>query len=156
MVEFEKIRALITKNPRNLSARQIIEISLVLRNAHMIPRDQDKVVFYVNNYINWDQFNQLYDPDWIEKGIQNADVVAHKLRPASIKATNHRLEVAREEQWKKEEMVEKQKTEAMAVRRQRARRGISLSSKEEENYESDTRDKTDPDQAGDDKNPLQL
>ena len=56
----------------------------------MVPRDQDKFVFYVNNYIDWDQFNQLYDPDWMEKGIRNADVVARKLGPASSKATNDR------------------------------------------------------------------
>ena len=53
-------------------------------------------------------------------------------------------------------MVERQKIEAMAARCQRARGGISLSSKEEENYESDTGDKTDSDPAGNDKNPLQL
>ena len=29
----------------------------------MVPRDQDKFVFYVNNHINWDQFNKLYDLD---------------------------------------------------------------------------------------------
>ena len=69
MVELEKMRTLITKNSRNLNAHQIIEISLVLRSAHMVSRDIDKVVFYVNNYIDWDQFNQLYDPDWIKKDI---------------------------------------------------------------------------------------
>ncbi len=53
-------------------------------------------------------------------------------------------------------MVERRKTEAMAVKRRRARGGISSSSEEEENYESDTRDETDPDQANVDKNPLQL
>ena len=29
----------------------------------MVPRDQNKFVFYINNYIDWDQFNQLYDSD---------------------------------------------------------------------------------------------
>ena len=53
-------------------------------------------------------------------------------------------------------MIEKRKTEAMAARRQKAKRGISFSSEEEENYERDIRDETDPNQAGDDKNPLQL
>ncbi len=53
-------------------------------------------------------------------------------------------------------MVERRKTEAMAAKRRRARGGISLSSEEEENYESDTGDETDPDQADDNKNPLQL
>ena len=53
-------------------------------------------------------------------------------------------------------MVERPKKKAMATRRQRARGGISLFSKEEENYKSDTGNETDPDQAGDYVNPLQL
>lgn len=65
------------------------------------------------------------------------------------RATNHKLEVAREERRKREEMVERRKTEAMAAKRQRARGGISLSSEEGGNYESDTGDETDPDQAND-------
>ena len=52
MVEFEKIRALIAKNPCNLGICWIIEIFLVLRSTEVIPRDQNKIVFYVNNYID--------------------------------------------------------------------------------------------------------
>ena len=43
----------------------------------------------------------------------------------------------------------------MATKRQRARRGIDLSNEEKDIYESNTRDKIDPDQAND-KYPLQL
>ncbi len=63
MIELEKMRASIAKNLRNLGAHRINEISSVLFSTHVVSRDQDKVVFYVNNYIDWDQFNQLYDPD---------------------------------------------------------------------------------------------
>ena len=63
MIELEKICILTTKNPHNLSAHRIIKILLVLCNAHIVPKDQDKFVFYVNNYIDWDHFNQLYNPD---------------------------------------------------------------------------------------------
>ena len=52
MIELEKICVLITKNFRNLGACRIIEIFLILHSAHVVPRDQDKVVFYVNNYID--------------------------------------------------------------------------------------------------------
>lgn len=45
---------LTTENSYNLSAPQIIEILLVLHNAHIVSRDQNKFIFYVNNYINWD------------------------------------------------------------------------------------------------------
>ncbi len=94
------MRASITENLRNLGAHWIIKISLVLHSAHVVPRNQDKVVFYVNNYIDWDQFNQLYDLDWMEKDIRNADTVAYKLGPTLTKATNQMLEVAREEKQK--------------------------------------------------------
>ncbi len=156
MIELEKMRTSIAKNPRNLSAHRIFEISLILRSAHVVSRDQDKVVFYVNNYINCDQFNQLYNPDWMEKSIRNADAVVCKLGQASTRTTNQRLEVVKEERQKREEIVEKQKTEAMVAKRWRARRGISLSSEKMKNYKSNTGDETNPDQADNDKNPLQL
>ena len=57
------MRASTTENPRNLGAHWIIEILLVLYNTHVVPRDQDKFLFYINNYIDWDQFNELYDLD---------------------------------------------------------------------------------------------
>lgn len=42
-------------------------------------------------------------------------------------------------------MVKRRKIEAMTAKRQRARRGIDLSSEENQNYESDTGDKMNPD-----------
>ena len=111
------------------------------------------MVFYVNNYIDWNQFNQLYNADWFNKGIRNADAVACKLGPALIKVTNLRLEVAKEEVWKKHEVVERRKAEAAATKRQRDRRDISLSNKDNDNYYSDT-DDTNPDQE-DNLNPVQ-
>ena len=145
IVELDKWHASTAENPRNLGAHRIIEVSLVLRSAHVVPRDQDRMVFYVNNYIDWDQFNQLYNADWFNKGIRNADVVACKLGPASIKATNLRLEIAKGEVRKKHEVVERRKAEAATAKRQRDRRGISLSNKDDDNYYSDM-DNTDPNQ----------
>ena len=54
MVELDKWHASIAENTFNLGAHCIIEVFLVLHSAHVIPRDQDKLVFYINNYINWD------------------------------------------------------------------------------------------------------
>ena len=119
----------------------------------MLPKDQDKFVFYVNNYIDWDQFNQLYDLNWMKKGIKNVDAVARKLGPALTRAINDRLEAAKEERQKREEMIEKGKTKAMTAKWRRARGGISLSNKEED--KSDTKDNIDLDQSND-KYPLQL
>ena len=44
----------------------------------------------------------------------------------------------------------------MVVKRKKTRRKISLSSEEKENYESDIEDKTDPNQASNDKYLLQF
>ena len=52
MIEFEKMRTLIAKNPCNLITHWIIEIFSIPRNAYIVIRDQNKVVFYVNDYIN--------------------------------------------------------------------------------------------------------
>ena len=90
MIEFKKIYTSNAENLYNLSIHWIIEMLLVLYNAHIILRDQNKFVFYVNNYIDWDQFNQIYDPDQMDKGIKNADPVACKLGPALTKATNYK------------------------------------------------------------------
>lgn len=57
MIELEKIYVLTVKNFYNLDAYWIIKISSVIRSAHMVLGDQDKFVFYINNYIDWDQFN---------------------------------------------------------------------------------------------------
>ena len=52
IVELEKMRALTAKNSRNLGAYEIIGLSSILYYAHDVPRDQDKFVFYVHNYID--------------------------------------------------------------------------------------------------------
>ncbi len=54
MIELEKMCALIAENPRKLNAHWIIEIFSILRSAHIVPRDKNKIVFYINNYIDWD------------------------------------------------------------------------------------------------------
>ena len=152
-MELEKMLALTAENPCNLGVHQIIEISLVLRIAHMICKDQDKFVIYVSNYIDQNQFNQIYDSDQIEKGIKNAYIIACKLEPASKRATNIWLDVAKEKERKNEEMKERQKGKTMVAKQRRAKRGKSSSSEKED--ESDIENNTDPDQAKDDY-PLQL
>ena len=50
MVELEKMRTLIAKNPCYLGVCEIIEISSVLHSTYVVPKNQDKIVFYVNHY----------------------------------------------------------------------------------------------------------
>ena len=56
MIELDKWHVSMAENLRNLSAHHIIEVSSDLRSAYVISRDQDRIIFYVNNYIDWDQF----------------------------------------------------------------------------------------------------
>ena len=53
MIELKEIYTLIAKNLYNLSTYQIIKISINFCNLQIIYRDKDKVIFYINNYINW-------------------------------------------------------------------------------------------------------
>ena len=117
MIELKKMHALTVENPYNLIAHRIIVILLVLHSAHVIPRDLDKFLYYINNYNDCNQFNQLYDLNWIEKGIKNINTVVRKLGPALTRAPNYRLEVTREERRKRDEMVERRKIEAKVIRR---------------------------------------
>ena len=77
--------ALTAKYSHNLCVHCIVEISSILQNIYVVLRDQKKIVFYVNNYIDWDQFNQLYALNWLNKNIQNADTVTQKLTLGSTK-----------------------------------------------------------------------
>ena len=90
-------------------------------------------MFYVNNYIDWDEFNQLYNLKWMEKGIHNADAIARKLKPALTKATNLRRVEAR----KKEEVVDRQKAKAIAKKQLRNRGRNSLSIVNDRYYDND-------------------
>lgn len=106
---------LIVENLYNFGAHQIIEISLVLVCALLVYKNLDKIVFYINNDINLDQFNKLYNWDQIEKGIVNANIIICKLRLVLTSLTNQRFEVIKEERWKKK-MIEKRKIKAMAAK----------------------------------------
>lgn len=73
----------------------------------------------------------------MKKDIRNADAIACKLGPASKRATNNRLEIARKERQKIEKIKTRQKAEAIAAKRRKARGGINLSGKKED--KSDTK-----------------
>lgn len=96
-MKFVKIPSLITKNPYNLGACQIIKILLILHTTHIIFKNKDKFRFYVDSHINYNQFNKLYDLEQIENMIRNTNTFALKLELALIQTKNYRLEVARGE-----------------------------------------------------------
>lgn len=50
-MKFKKMYTLIVENSCNFSNYLIIKILLFLYSTHMISKNQDTVVFYVNNHI---------------------------------------------------------------------------------------------------------
>ena len=62
MVKLEKYPISRIENPLNLESQRFYKIFEVLQSAHVVPRDTEGKTFYLNNYIDWDQFNQLYNP----------------------------------------------------------------------------------------------
>lgn len=87
----------------------------------------------------------MYDLNLIEKSIKNANVIACKLAPALKMTINNKLEVARKKEWKREELVKRQKREAIAVKWRKTKGRISLFSSKED--KSDIEDDINPDQA---------
>ena len=79
----------------------------------------------------------------MKKGIRNANAVACKLESVLIRVNNDRLEIAREEWQKREEIMERRKAEAIVTKWRRARGRISLSNEKED--ENDIEDDIDPD-----------
>lgn len=90
----------------------------------MVPKDQNNVVPYIYNYINQDQFDELYNLNWIEKNLQNIDIILSKIRLALIRAINYRIDNARKKKQKREQIIKRQKAEAMAAKHCKARRKL--------------------------------
>ncbi len=62
MIKLEKYSISRAENPLNLGGQQFYKISEFLQSAYIVLKDIKDNTFYLNNFIDWDQFNQLYDP----------------------------------------------------------------------------------------------
>ncbi len=77
MVEVELWPITIGKNPRFLIGERIYSLAHIIRGAYVIPATLPPVQYwFVNNYIDWDKFNTLYDKDFERKGTRAADKIA--------------------------------------------------------------------------------
>jgi hypothetical protein len=59
-----------TMRPHKLKGRWFYSLNELLRSAHLIPTTTGS--FYINNYIDWDQYQVLYEDDWEAQGIKRA------------------------------------------------------------------------------------
>ena len=69
MIEVEEWLQSTVRTPRILTGRRFYKLTNIIRSAHLIPgRCNGKDIFYVNNYIDFDQFNTLYDLEFEKNG----------------------------------------------------------------------------------------
>lgn len=54
-------------------------MSTILRSAHIILAGNSRT-YYINHYVDWDQYNAIYDLDFFANGIREADVIAKQYR----------------------------------------------------------------------------
>src|SRR5580692_6023507 len=79
MVEVEDWPQVCTQNPCNIGHWCFFDMSTILRSAHIIPTNNTGI-YYVNNYVDWDQYNTIFDPEFLTNGIRDADRIAMEYR----------------------------------------------------------------------------
>ena len=52
----------------------------ILYNAHVVPAREDCSLFYINNYINQDQYNTLFKANWLIERLKAAKYWGYKIR----------------------------------------------------------------------------
>jgi hypothetical protein len=70
MVEIIAPQAELLGKGRNLTYRRFYTLQTILRSAHIIPvstASNESKEYYVNNYIDWDQYQILYEDEWMTK-----------------------------------------------------------------------------------------
>jgi hypothetical protein len=72
MIELKNWRGEIARHSRNLRANRIYDISNVIRSVHVISDESGH--YYVNNYVNWNTYNTIYDEDFMKSGITKVEM----------------------------------------------------------------------------------
>lgn len=86
MIEVHRPEVPTTQNPRALKGRRFYTLDTILRSAHVVPAGQYTLpkqtnTFFINNYIDWDQYQVLYkdNPDWLENSKTRAEAAREEL-----------------------------------------------------------------------------
>ena len=57
-------------NPRMLRAIRFYAMLAILQSVHVVPDDRNG--YYVNNYVDWDTYNTVYDDTFFTDGVDKA------------------------------------------------------------------------------------
>jgi hypothetical protein len=79
MIEAEDWAQTSSRKPRNIGYRCFFDMSMILRSAHVVPSGNGGT-YYINNYVDWDQYNTIFDPEFLANGIREADQIAEQYR----------------------------------------------------------------------------
>ncbi len=55
------------RNSWKLEAHWFYWLTNVIRSAHVMLMNENMNIYYVNNYIDWNQYNTLYNEDFLKK-----------------------------------------------------------------------------------------
>ena len=66
MFEVERWPSNGSTQPCNLGAVRFYKIPTVIHCAHLVPADALASKFYVNNWVNWEAYNTIYNPDFLD------------------------------------------------------------------------------------------
>ncbi len=86
MIEVEQWSKNTVKKSRYLECQWFYNMNTILQSAHLISTESKKF-FYVNNYIDWDTFNILYEESFLKKKVQKTNELASLNRREKTKFT---------------------------------------------------------------------
>ena len=73
VVEVERARPSTARNPRTLGKRRFYSLANIERSAHVVPASvKGKELYYINSFVHFDQYNSIYDTDFINKSYRAA------------------------------------------------------------------------------------
>ena len=70
MLELQPWPISMAMNPRMLRAIRFYAMPAILRSVHVVPDDGNG--YYVNNYVDWDTYNTVYDDTFLTDGVDKA------------------------------------------------------------------------------------
>lgn len=78
MFEVKSVSITMTKQSRELHNHCFFEMHDILRSAHIILIEREKH-YYVNNFVDWNQYNTIYNSEFMTKDIRIADKFAKQI-----------------------------------------------------------------------------
>jgi len=114
MIELGPPRAWFQQGIRTLNGRRFYSLDSIWRSAHIIPASMESEpkptdIYYINNYIDWDQYNSLYEDDWMRKQEERAEAIGRRIEGKRRAARKERAETKRKRA--EEEDVERERAE---------------------------------------------